>query len=154
MPDEVVTRFTHADYTAQQLGIYSQHDWTKSIDNMKFNQLIENFDVAQAVIFADLAQQAQVQAQFRQLRAEYNDYFNKLFINGKEITLRRLDWRDLVNGNYIKETRIGIFGYPWYILKEIAIIWAVFNLLQVIFGLFRNDLNTYNLKALIGPNVT
>ena len=32
--DEVVTRFTHADYTAQQLGIYSHHDWTKSMDNM------------------------------------------------------------------------------------------------------------------------
>ena len=28
-PDEVENRFNHADFTAQQLGIYSQHDWTK-----------------------------------------------------------------------------------------------------------------------------
>ena len=35
-----------------------------------------------------------------------------------------------------------------------AIIWTVFNLLQFIFGLFRNVLNTYNLKTLLGPNIT
>ena len=42
---------------------------------MKFNQLVddsaENFEVAQAVNFADLAKQAQLQAQFSQLKSEY-----------------------------------------------------------------------------------
>ena len=103
-PDQVENRFTHADFTMQQLRIYSQHDWTKSLDKMKFNQLVddaaEKFEVAQAVHFADLAKQAKLQAQFSQLRTEYNDYFNKLFINGKELTLHCLDWRDLINGNY------------------------------------------------------
>ena len=46
--------FTHVDFTAQQVGIYSQHDWTKSIDKMKFNQLVddaaEKFEVERAVI--------------------------------------------------------------------------------------------------------
>ena len=97
---------------------------------MKFNQLVddaaENFEVARPVNFADLAKQAQLQADFSQLRTEYNDYFNKLFFNGKEFNLRRLDWLDLINGNYLKESLIGIFGYPWYVLKEIAIIWTVF----------------------------
>ena len=123
---------------------------------MNFNQLVdhaaEKFDVARAVNFADLAKQAQLQAQFSQLRTEYNDYFNKLFINGKECTLRRLDWGDLINGNYLKESFIGIFGYPWYVLKEITIIWTVF--LQRFFGLFRSALNIYNLKSLLGPNIT
>ena len=72
---------------------------------MKFNQLVddaaEKFEVAHAVTIADLAKQAQLQAQFSQLRTEYNGYFNKLSINGKESTLRRLDWRDLINGNYL-----------------------------------------------------
>ena len=129
-PDQVKKRFNHADFIALQLGIYSQHDWTKSIDKMKFNQLVddvaEKFEVARAVNFADLAKQAQLQAQFSQLRTEFNDYFNKLFINGKELILRRVDWRDLINGNYLKEFLIGVFGYPWYVLKEIAIIWTVF----------------------------
>ena len=62
MHDEVENRFTHADFTAQQLGIYSQHDWTKSIEKLKFNQLVddkvEKFEVVQAVNFADLAKQA------------------------------------------------------------------------------------------------
>ena len=128
-PDELENRFTHADFTAQQLGIYSQHHRTKSIDKMKFNQLVdgaaEKFEVARAVYFADLAKQAQLQAQFSQLRTEYNYFFIKLFINGKEFTLRRLDWRDLINGNYLKESFTGIFGYPWYVLKEIAIIWTI-----------------------------
>ena len=62
---------------------------------MKFNQLVddaaEKFEVARAVIFADLAKSAQLQAQFSQLRTDYIDYFNELFINGKEFKLRRLD---------------------------------------------------------------
>ena len=76
----------------------SQHNWTKSLDKRKFNQLVDDeadkFEVAQAVNFADLAKQAELQAQFSQLCAEHNDYFNKLFINGKEFTLRCLVWRD------------------------------------------------------------
>ena len=137
-PDEVENRFTHADFTAQQLGIYSQHDGTKSIDKMKFHQLVddatEKFEITQAVNFADFAKQAQLQAQFSQFsQNEYSNKFQKLFINGQKITLRRLDWRDLINGNYLKESLIGIFGYPWYVLKELAIIWAVSNLLQCIF---------------------
>ena len=107
-PDEVEKRSTHADLTAQKLGIYSQHDWTKSIDRIKCNQLVDDaaqkFEVAQAVNFADLARQAQLKAQFSQLQREYNNYFNKHFINGKELTLRRLDWRDLINSNYLKES--------------------------------------------------
>ena len=79
-PDEVENRFTHADFTAQQLGIYTQHDWTRSIDKMKFNQLVydaaEKFEVSQAVNFADFAKQAQLQAQFSQLQIEYHNYFN------------------------------------------------------------------------------
>ena len=130
-PDEVENRFTHADFAAKQLGIYSQHDWTKSIDKMKINQLVndaaENLEVAQAANFADLAKQAQLKAQFSQLQSEYNNYFNKLYINGKEFTLRLLKWCDLFNGNCLKDTLIGIFGYPWYVLKEIAIIRTVFN---------------------------
>ena len=55
-------RFTHADFTSQQLRIYSQHDWTKSIDKKKFNQLVDDaakkFELARAVNFADLAKQA------------------------------------------------------------------------------------------------
>ena len=128
-PDEVENRFTHANFTAQQLEIYSQHDWTKSIDKMKFNQLVgysaEKFEVARAVIFADLVKQ--LPAQFSQLRTEYNDYFDKLFIYGKEFTFRQLDWRDLINGNYLKESLIGIFGYSWYVIKKIAIIWTFLN---------------------------
>ena len=115
---------------------------------------MEKFEVARAVIFADLAKQAQLQAEFSQLRTEYNDYFNILFINGKEFTLRRLDWRDLINGNYLKESFIGTFGYPWYVLKEMAIIWTVFNFLQCFFGLFCSAFNTYNLISLLGSNIT
>ena len=119
---------------------------------MKFNQIVddaaEKFEVARAVNFADFEKQAQLQAQFEQLRTEYNDYFNKLFINGKEFTHRRVDWRDLINDNYLKETLIGIFGYPWYVFKKIAIIWTVFKFLQCLFGLFRSAFNTYNLKSL------
>ena len=71
---------------------------------MKFNQLVEDaaekIEVARAVNFLDLAKQPQLQTQFSQLRTEYHDPFYKLCINGKEFNLRRLDWPDLINGNY------------------------------------------------------
>ena len=58
-PDEVKNRFTHADFTAQQLGIYSEHGWNKSIDKANFNQIVddatEKFEVEKAVNFPDLA---------------------------------------------------------------------------------------------------
>ena len=89
---------------------------------MKFNQLVddaaEKFEVAQAVSFADLAKQAQLQAKFSQLQCEYNIFLFRLFVNGKEFTLRCLDWQELFNGNYLKESHIGIFGYPRYVLKK------------------------------------
>ena len=129
-PDDLENRFTQAHFSAQQFGIHSQHDWTKSIDKMNFIQLVddaaEKFEVPQAVIIADLAKQALLRAQFFQLQSEYNKYVNKLFINGKESTLRRCDWRDLINGNCLIDSILGIFGYPWYV-KEINIIWTVFD---------------------------
>ena len=58
---------------------------------MKFNQSIDDpvkkFEVAQAVNFADLGKQAQLQAQFSQLQSQYNNFFNKLFIYEKETHL-------------------------------------------------------------------
>ena len=125
---------------------------------MKFNQLVddavEKFEVARAVNFADLAKQAHLEAQFSQPQSENKIYFNKPFINGKEFTPRRLEWHDLINGNHLKKSLIGTFGYPWYVLKEIAIIWTVFNHLQCLFGLFRSAFNTSNLKSLLRPNIT
>ena len=65
-PDKVENRFADAEFTSQQCGIYSQHDWTKSKDKMKFNDFVddaaEKFEVASTVNFADLAKQAQLQA--------------------------------------------------------------------------------------------
>ena len=65
-PDEIENHLIHAEITAQQFGLYKQHDWTMSIDKRKFNQSVdkaaEKFEVAQAVNFA--AKQAQLQAQF------------------------------------------------------------------------------------------
>ena len=40
--DEDENRSTQADFTAHQLGKYSQHDWTKSIDKMKLIQLVDD----------------------------------------------------------------------------------------------------------------
>ena len=155
---EVDNRFTHSEFTAQQLGIYSRRNWTNSIYMNKFNQLVDDaakkFEVAQAVNFADLAKQAQLQAKFSQFKSQYNIYFNKLFINRKEFTLRRLHWRDLFNGKYLKASLIGSFGYPRYVLNKIAVILTVFIFLQCLFGLFRRAFNAYNHKSLLLPNIT
>ena len=54
----------HVDFTARQLGIYSQKDWTNPTKKMNLNQLVDDaarkFAVAQAINFADLAKQAQL----------------------------------------------------------------------------------------------
>ena len=158
MPYENKDRFTNSDFTAEQLGIQHQHDWTKSIDKMKFNQfvddVVEKFEEAQAVNFADLFR-SQNEPIYKHHSHNYApNTINKLFINGNDFTLCRLDWRDLINGNCLKESLIGIFGYSWHVLKENAIIWFVLSFLQCNFGLFRRAFNAYNLKALLAPNIT
>ena len=58
--------------SAQQLGIYSQRDWTNFIDKTKYNQLVDDsaleFEKAQAVNLEILAKQAQLQPHFSQLK--------------------------------------------------------------------------------------
>ena len=56
---------------------------------MKSNQLVDNaaekFEVAQAVKFADLAKQAQLQAETSQVQSKHNKFFNKLFLTEKNL---------------------------------------------------------------------
>ena len=117
---------------------------TNSTDKIKLNELVgdgaEKFEVAQAVNFKKLVKQAQLEAQSSQLQNQNTIYFNKLCINGREFTLRRLDWRDLIDGNFLEDALIGVFGYPWYLFKK-DIIWTVFNFLQYLFGLYRSAFN-------------
>ena len=99
--------FTPDEITAQHFGIYSQNDWTDSIDKMELvDDAAEIFDVSQAVSLADLAKQAEIQAQYSQLQSQNTNYFNKLFFIEKEFTLPHLEWLDLINRNYVKESFI------------------------------------------------
>ena len=41
-PDKNGNRSSHADFTAPQLGIYSQRDRTDSKEKLKFNQLVDD----------------------------------------------------------------------------------------------------------------
>ena len=71
---------------------------------MEFNQLgddaAEQFELAQAVSFADLAKQEQLQTQILQSQKQYTDCFDKLFNNGKKFTLHRFNWHHSTNGNF------------------------------------------------------
>ena len=75
---------------------------------MKFNQFgddaAKKFEIAQAVNFADLAKHAQLS----QLQSQCTNYFKNFFFNGKGFTLRGVNWRDLINGNYLKVSPIGV----------------------------------------------
>ena len=89
MSNETQRGFTHADFTTKELVIYSQRDWTNSIDKWKFNELVDNaagkFEVAQTVNYKELEKQAQLQALISQLQTHYINYFIKLFISGKNL---------------------------------------------------------------------
>ena len=102
------------------------------------------FEVAQAVNFADLANQAKLQAKFSQLQSQYNNYFNEFFIYGKEFTLHHLDWRGLIIGNYLKKILIGLFGYTWYVLNETAITWYVLNETAITWYVLNETAITYS----------
>ena len=78
---------------------------------MKFNPIVddanEKFEVAHAVIFQTL-QNKHIYQQFSQLQSQYTNYFIYFFFNGMEFSLRHLDWCDFIDGNYLKESLIGI----------------------------------------------
>ena len=74
----------HADSNAQQLGNYSQRDWTNSKDKMKFNQLLddatEKLEVEQVVKFSDLAKQAEFHANFSYYKANTQIIYTSMFL--------------------------------------------------------------------------
>ena len=121
---------------------------------MKFNQLVD--DAAEKFARAVILQILQNKHNYKHNSHNYAQNITIILTNSL-LTAKNSPSADLIgvtNGNYLKESLIGIIGYPWYVLKEIAIIWTVLNFLQCLFGLFRSAFNTYNLKSLLGPNIT
>ena len=83
---------------------------------MKFNQWVdktaEQIEVARAVNFADLAEMDQLKTHYSLLQSQNTIYFNKIFVNGKQFTIRRLDWRYLINGDHLTDSFVESFGKP------------------------------------------
>ena len=76
------------------------------------------------------------------------------FFNGNKFKFCHLNWREIINAIYLRESLIELFVYPWCVLKQIVINRTVFNSLQCHSGLFRSAFNAYNLKSFLGPNIT
>ena len=116
--DEIENRFTHADYTAQQLVIFSKRNWTDSINKMQFNQSVDGaakkFEVAQVVNFQTL------QNKHRYVHNFHNNKANRPIISANSLLMEKsflfmeksfhLDWRELIDGNYLKQCLIGVIG--------------------------------------------
>ena len=110
------------------MSIFSQSDWTNS--NMKINQLIHNEKSSTRCKLYRPCKTSTVTSPVLKI-LETIQTQKKLFINGKEFTLFQLDWRDSNNGNYLSDSLIGNFGYPWYIFKRNSICMDCVQLLYV-----------------------
>ena len=81
---------------------------------MKFIQLIddptEEFEVQKMLILRIFQNKLNYKHHFHDYQVNKQTISLTFFINGKEFTIRRLDWVDFIKGNNSKKSFIGIFG--------------------------------------------
>ena len=44
-----------------------------------------------------------------------------------QIELPSVNWKEIFDGKWLKDQIITIFGWPWYIIEKIAILYAMFS---------------------------
>ena len=61
-----------------------------------------------------------------------------------------IPWKQLLNGQWLKDQIIGILGLPWYILEKREIIYAMLNLIMLIINLRIRFYNSFAVHKAVG----
>ena len=61
-----------------------------------------------------------------------------------------VNWKEIFDGAWLKEQILTIFGWPWYVLEKMAIIYAIISMILFITNLIKKFYNAFAIDKAIG----
>ena len=79
-------------------------------------------------------------------------WLRDLDINGYNFQIDQpsVNWKEIFDGAWLKEQILTIFGWPWYILEKMAIIYAMISMILFITNLVIKFYNAFAIHKAIG----
>ena len=71
-----------------------------------------------------------------------------------QIDQSRFNWKEIIDGEWLKDQVISIFGWPWYILEKMAIIYAMLSMILFITNLIIKFYNAFAIQKAIGKQAS
>ena len=83
-------------------------------------------------------------------------WLKDLNINGYNFQIDQptIKWKEIFHGKWLKDQIITVFGWPWYILENIAILYAMVNFLLFLFNIIIKFYNAFAIHEAIGKQVS
>ena len=83
-------------------------------------------------------------------------WLRDLNINGYnfQIDQANVNWKEIFDGAWLKEQILSIFGWPWYILEKMAIIYAMISMILFITNLIIKFYNAFAIHKAIGKQAS
>ena len=83
-------------------------------------------------------------------------WLKNLNINGYNFQIDQLsvNWKEIVDGAWLKEQILSIFGWPWYILEKMAIIYAMISMILFLTNLIIKFYNAFAIHKAIGKQAS
>ena len=79
-------------------------------------------------------------------------WLRDLSINGYNFQIDQpsVNWKEIFDGAWLKEQILTIFGWPWYVLEKMAIIYAMISMILFITNLIIKFFNAFPIHKAIG----
>ena len=83
-------------------------------------------------------------------------WIRNLNINGYNFQIDQpsLNWKEIFDGAWLKEQILTIFGWPWYVLEKMAIIYAMVSMILFITNLIIKFYNAFVINKAIGKQAS
>ena len=83
-------------------------------------------------------------------------WLRDLNINGYnfQVDQPRVNWKEIFDGEWLKEQILTIFGWPWYILEKMALIYAMISMILFITNLVIKFYNAFANHKAIGKQAS
>ena len=80
------------------------------------------------------------------------NWLRDLNINGYNFQINQpsVNWKEIFDGAWLKEQILSIFGWPWYILEKMAIIYAMISMIIFLTNLIIKFYNAFAIHKAIG----
>ena len=156
-PEEVVLDNMFSKASLIESDIYSKE---KLIQERKRDLLHEYMPDREKTLQEATSANAQKLLELEQLGLlqTYKNYeqslkwLRDLNINGYifQIDQPSVNWKEIFDGAWLKEQMLTMFGWPWYVLEKMAIIYAMISMILFITNLIMKFYNVFAIHKAIG----